>query len=137
MARKTVFASTLLALMLVVPGWSHAESIAVQIRLSGDTGKTQYIVPTGKVLLVEHIEFCDYWVSQPELLEVWVAHNTNPSGSVWSSNIAYFSAHNYLPRPLRLPAGAAIRMPYFGNPSYQTFLYGVLMDAPSQIITAP
>jgi hypothetical protein len=134
MTRVSFLAYAVLSLALLTPTVASAESTAVQIRLHGDSGG-RYIVPPGKVLLVEHIEFCDYWVSQTDPLIVYIEHSTNPTGSVWSSSINYFSAHNYLPRPLRIPAGAAISMPNFGNLLYKTFVYGILMDAPSQIIT--
>jgi hypothetical protein len=127
----------LVAMLSLVAASAHADSDVVQIRLSGTSGLTQYIVPPGKVLLLESIDFCDYWVSQPEPLEVFIQHSTNPSGTVWSSTLSFYSAHNALPRVLRVPAGTAIAMPYYNNLLYKTFLYGVLVDASSQIITAP
>jgi len=135
MTRASHLALAALFITIVAPSMATAASVAVQIRLSADSGLTQYIVPSGKVLLVEHIEFCDYWVSQTEPTQVFLQHSTNPSGSVWSSTLTYYSAHNYLPRPLRIPAGAAITVPYYGNLLYKAFIYGVLMDAPSQIVT--
>ena len=134
---RTILIAYIAMAMLLLAGVAKAASEVVQIRLSGDSTQVQYKVPTGKVLIVEHIDFCDYWVGQADPLEVWISHSTNPSGSVWSSNLTFVNAHNYLLRPLRLPAGAAITMPYFGSVLFKTFLYGVLIDAPSQIITAP
>jgi hypothetical protein len=134
MSRRFLPLFVLLSLALA-PTVATAASEAVQIRLSGSSGRTSYKVPVGKVLLVEHIDFCDYWVSQPDNLEVWLQHSTNPVGTVWSSKLRYFSAHNYLPRVLRVPANSGIAMPYFGSSSFKAFIYGVLVDAPSQIIT--
>jgi hypothetical protein len=129
--------AVLVAVLCLTAASAQADSDVVQIRLSGDSGLTQYKVPPGKVLLIESIDFCDYWVGQPDPLEVWISHSTNPAGSVWASNMPFYSAHNALPRVLRLPAGAAITMPYFDSVLFKTFLYGVLVDASSQIITAP
>lgn len=125
----------LLVSLCLAPSLASAASEAVQIRLSGASGRTSYKVPAGKVLLVEHIDFCDYWVSQPDQLEVWLQHSTNPVGTVWSSNLKFYSAHNYMPRVIRVPANSGIAMPYFNSSSFKTFIYGMLVDAPSLIIT--
>jgi hypothetical protein len=53
MFRVSSLACFAIALALIAPTWASAESIAVQIRLSSTGSSTQYIVPAGKVRLVE------------------------------------------------------------------------------------
>lgn len=133
--RKRVSVVILVLFLFLPASIGLAASEAVQIRLSGDSGRTRYIVPAGKVLILEHVMFSDYWEGQSEPFQISVSHSLNPAGTAWSSEMNFYSTVNPLPRVLRVPAGTALTMPNLGSILYKTFLYGTLVDANSTVIT--
>jgi hypothetical protein len=104
----------------------------VAIQLHRASGGTQYIVPPGKMLIIEHILFNETWENSGEPMELFIQHSTNPSGPVWSTGERYFTGLNTLANPLVLPEGKAALAP-FASPSgqilHKVFLYGRLVDA--------
>jgi hypothetical protein len=116
----------LLAASLVIPSITRAAVKATGIYLSSTTTSYRYVVPEGKVLILEHVAFCDTWTGKPMALRI--QFSINPVGPVWTTTMTYSQNWNSLLRPIRIPAGkaAAIDTSYGGN--YLCFLYGLLVD---------
>ncbi len=116
----------LLAASLAVPATTRAAVTATGIYLSGTVTGYRYVVPEGKVLILEHVAFSDTWTGKPTALRI--QFSINPVGPVWTTTITYSQNWNSLLRPIRIPAGkaAAIDSSYGGT--YQCFLYGLLVD---------
>lgn len=108
---------------------SFAEVEAVQIRIQASSGDTIYEVPPGKVLIVEHICFVDYWDHQNEPKRIFLRHGgAGAAGLAWSTTQTYTSSWNQLLRPLRLPAGTGLSCPVLGDGAFQICIYGRLAD---------
>ena len=114
---------------------------AVQIRLTANTGSTIpiiYEVPAGKVLVVEHVIFPQYWDDHAQPKSITIRHGgASTAGTIWDTQVTYSANFNTLFRPLKLPAGTAIAAPYLGNSSYLLFLYGLLVDEADLYASVP
>ena len=132
--RSRIVSLALFVVFVAAPLSAQAASEAVQIHLNKDYAR-QYVVPAGKVLLIEYINFNESWVDSGDPLEVSLQTSLNPSGPVWNTRLRYYSSANALPRVLRVPAGRGLFLPDTGSALYKAFIYGVLVDASSQAIT--
>jgi len=120
----------LLALLsLLFISSAEAEVEAVQIQLNGGSGNTTYTVPAGKVLILEHIIFVDWWDTRGEDKRIFIRHGgSSIGGPVWDTTQNYSSKWNQLLRPLRFPAGKSLGCPFLDDSSFKIFLYGRLAD---------
>jgi len=129
----------LLALFALVsiPSISPAAVQAIQIRLSGASGDTSYTVPAGKVFILEHVAFAQYWADQSEQRRLFLRHGgTSSAGTIWTSDLFYGSDFNTLFRPLKMPAGVAISVPV-SDALFRVYLYGLLVDEADLYASVP
>jgi len=128
---KSVITNTILRVIPIVATLlsANAEVEAIQIRIKAGGDQIVYSVPPGKVLILEHIIFTDYWDNQNEDKKIVIRHGgANTTGPVWNTTKSYSANWNQLMRPLRIPSGKAIAAPYLDNGSLIIFLYGKLAD---------
>ncbi len=108
------------------------------VHLFRDSGDLQYIVPSGKTLLVEQVLFSQAWETRGDPLELYVHHSISPGGTIWTTAHRFFSVVNTLPNPLVIPAGRAVGVPSRtpADASQKAFLYGRLLDAtdPTRVV---
>ena len=116
----------LLAGSVLFPAATHATVTAIGIYLTSNSTGYRYVVPEGKVLILEHVAFCDTWTGKP--LALRIQFSINPVGPVWTTTITYSENWNSLLRPIRIPAGKAAAIDLSYGSSFQCFLYGLLVD---------
>lgn len=100
----------------------------VALELERELGGSQYIVPDGMALVVEHILFNDTWDAGADLLRVFFQHSVNPSGQVWSTTFDSGSAINTLDMPITIPEGLVVSVPINDDGGQKAFLYGRLVQ---------
>ncbi len=110
---------------LGTPGQPQAN---VAIHLHTASGGRQYIVPSGKALIIDYINFNDTWDNSGIQKSIHIQHSTNPSGAVWNTTVNYSPAGNPLFRPLIIPENLALLAPLHNNILYKCFVYGKLVD---------
>ncbi len=115
-----------LAGSMLFPASTHAAVTAIGIYLTSNSTGYRYVVPEGKVLILEHVAFCDTWTGKSMALRI--QFSINPVGPVWTTTITYSQNWNSLLRPIRIPAGKAAAIDLSYGASYQCFLYGLLID---------
>lgn len=88
-----------------------------------------YTVPTGKVLILEHVIFTASFGLSGEDRELILDHaGSSGSGSAVETVLRYSSDFNTLFRPLKLREGIALRAFLTQGTTHRIYLYGLLVD---------
>jgi hypothetical protein len=120
---------------------ANAAVEAVRIWLVAATGQSvpiSYAVPSGQVLILEHVVFADYWDHKGQPKEILLRNRgTSVGGLIADTHISYGGNFNTLFRPLKLPAGTGISLPNLGDGTYSVFLYGLLVDVEDLYASIP
>lgn len=97
-----------------------------------------YVVPSGKVLILEHIAFPDYWDNRGQAKSIKLRHGGGSiGGMVWDTEISYTANFNTLFRPLKLPTNTALAAPSLGDSLFLIMFYGLLVDEADLYASVP
>jgi len=103
---------------------------AVIVPLFGESGSNRHIPPTGKVFMLQHVLFGNYWQNTGTPETLILQHSLSAVGTARQTTLAFQNAFNTLPGPLGAHGNMALSIENFNNNLFSCYLYGVLKDLP-------
>ena len=125
--KKLRYLIALVVIMASLPAFAEVE--VKIIKLSCVLSEAIYAVPAGKVFIVEHVVFSDYWNDSSELKQLQIRPYSSIAGSMWQTTLTYNAVFTTLPRPLKMPAGSTIGVFIKDDSALKVYIYGLLVDA--------